>query len=31
MIAWYWAVLAFFAGAVFGIFIVALLDADRNG
>ena len=30
MIAWYWAVLAFFAGAVFGLFILALLNADND-
>lgn len=31
MIAWYWAVVALIAGAMFGIFIVALLQADRDG
>lgn len=30
MIAWYWAVVALIAGALFGILIVALLQADRN-
>ena len=30
MIAWYWAVVAMIAGAVFGVLIVALLQADRN-
>lgn len=30
MIAWYWAVVALIAGAVFGILIVALLQAGRD-
>ena len=30
MIAWYWAVVAMIAGAVFGILIVALLQAGRD-
>ena len=30
MIAWYWAIVALIAGALFGILIVALLQADRN-
>lgn len=31
MIMWYWAVVALIAGAVFGILIVALLQAGRDG
>ena len=31
MIAWWWAVVAMIAGAVFGILIVALLQAGRDG
>ena len=31
MIAWYWAVVALIAGVMFGILIVALLQADRDG
>lgn len=30
MIAWYWAIVAMIAGAVFGILIVALLQAGRD-
>lgn len=30
MIPWYWAIIAFFAGALFGMFIVALLQADQD-
>ena len=30
MIAWWWAIVALIAGAVFGVLIVALLQADRN-
>ena len=31
MIAWWWAVVAMIAGAVFGVLIVALLQAGRDG
>ena len=31
MIAWWWAIVAMIAGAFFGILIVALLQADRDG
>ena len=30
MIYWVWAVLAFFAGTFFGIFLLALLDGTRS-
>ena len=31
MIAWWWAIVALIAGAVFGVLIVALLQAGRDG
>lgn len=31
MIAWWWAIVALIAGVMFGILIVALLQADRDG
>ena len=29
MIHWAWAVMAFFAGAIFGIFLIALAEVSR--
>lgn len=31
MISWGWLILSFFAGVVFGIFIIALMEAGRKG
>ena len=30
MISWLWLPLAFFAGALFGIFVIALCDANND-
>ena len=30
MIHWLWAVMAFFAGAIFGIFLLALAEVSRQ-
>lgn len=30
MVSWGWIVIAFFAGVVFGVFLIALLETSRH-